>query len=68
MELVQIYLKHLNKHAIITNFLAFFQFLFESFSLLDPDPGGKMNADTDPQCWPLGVRIFKNKMHYLAGV
>ena len=31
--------------AVISNFLAFFRFLFEKFSLLDPDPGGKMNAD-----------------------
>ena len=47
MELVQIYFIHLNKTAIITNFLAVFLFLFEKFSLVepDPDPGGKMNAD-----------------------
>ena len=47
MELVQIYLIHLNKTAIITNFLEVFLFLFEKLSLLepDPDPGGKMNAD-----------------------
>ena len=37
MELVQIYLQYLKKLAIITNFLAFFLFLFENFSLLDPD-------------------------------
>ena len=29
--------------------LPFFCFLFEKISLLDPDPGGKMNADPDPQ-------------------
>ena len=39
----------LNKLAVITNFLAFFYVLFEKFSLLDPDPGGKGNADPDPQ-------------------
>ena len=38
MEIVQIYFKNLNKLAIITNFLAFFVFLFETFPLLDPDP------------------------------
>ena len=38
MELVQIYFKNLNKIAVITSFLAFFQFLFEHFFLLDPDP------------------------------
>ena len=47
MELVQIYFKNLNKLAFITNFLAFFLFLLEHFSL--PDLGGKMNADPDPQ-------------------
>ena len=42
-------LKTLNKVAIISNFLAFFQFLVDKLTLLDPDPelnlGGKMNAD-----------------------
>ena len=45
MELVQIYFKKLNKVAVISNFLAFFQFLVDKFTLLDPDLGGKMNAD-----------------------
>ena len=45
MELVQIYLTKFLKLAIVTTFLAFFLFLFENFSLLDPDPGGKINAD-----------------------
>ena len=36
---MQIYL------AVISNFLAFVLFLFEKCSLLDPDPGGEMNAD-----------------------
>ena len=53
MELVQIYLRNLNKLVIIINFLAFFLFLFENFPSwiririlkADPDPGGKMNAD-----------------------
>ena len=48
INLVQIYFEKFNKLAVITNFLAFFQFLFENFSLLDPDPGGKRNADPDP--------------------
>ena len=59
MELCADLLLKLNKIAVICNFLAFFLFLFEKFSLLDPDPqiewgstpdpGGKMNADPDPQ-------------------
>ena len=59
---MQTYLKDLNKPSINSNFLAFFMFLFEQFFLLDPDPhsicvkmnvdpnpGGKMNADPDSQ-------------------
>ena len=38
MKLVQIYFKKLNKVAVISNFLAFFQFLVDKFTLLDPDP------------------------------
>ena len=45
MKLCANLLYKLNKIAIISNFLAFFLFLFEKFSLMDPDPGGKMNAD-----------------------
>ena len=45
MEIGQIYFKNLNKLAVITNFLAFFRFLFDNFSILDTDPGVKMNAD-----------------------
>ena len=47
MELVQIFFfKNLiKKVAVITNFLAFFQLLVDKFTLLDPDPGGTMNAD-----------------------
>ena len=45
MEIVQIYFNNLNKLAVITgtgtNFLAFFCFLFDNFSLPDPDPGVK---------------------------
>ena len=48
MELVQIYLEKLNKLAII-NFPAFVYFLYEKVFFLDPDSGGKMNADPDPQ-------------------
>ena len=47
MELVQIYFKKLKKLAVISNFLAFFQFLavfririsFHPDLDLDPDPG-----------------------------
>ena len=45
MEFVQIYFKKPYKVAVISNFLAFVQFLVDKFTLLDPDPGGKMNAD-----------------------
>ena len=38
-------LKKLEKAAVISNFLAFFQFLVDKFTLLDPVPGGKINAD-----------------------
>ena len=47
MELVQIYLIFLNKITITSIFLAFFQFFPSKFALLDPDPGGKMNADPE---------------------
>ena len=33
----QIYFKKFNKLAVFSNFLEFFLFLFEKFSLLDPD-------------------------------
>ena len=46
-----------------TNFLAFFLFLFDNFSLLDPDPGVKINVDPDPQPWFIqierGERTFR---------
>ena len=46
MQLCANLLQKLNKIAVISNFLAFFfLFLFEKLSLLDPGPGGKMNAD-----------------------
>ena len=38
MEFVKIFFQKLNKLAIITNFIAFYLFLFEKFSLLDLDP------------------------------
>ena len=38
MKLVQIYFKKLNKVAVISNFLSFFQFLVDKFTLLDSDP------------------------------
>ena len=40
MELVQIYFKktEYSKVAVISNFLAFFQFLVDKFTLLDSDP------------------------------
>ena len=44
-KIVQIYFKNLNKLAVITNYLAFFLFLFDNFYFLDPDPRVKTNAD-----------------------
>ena len=64
MELVQIYFKktEYSKVAVISNFLAFFQFLVDKFTLLDSDPGGKMNADMDPQPW---ARIISTNVHVI---
>ena len=42
MELIQIYL---------TNLLYIIMFFSLNFSLLDPDSGGKMNADPDRKPW-----------------
>ena len=39
--------------TITTNY--FFIFSVLSFSLLDSDPGGKMDADPDPQPWLLSA-------------
>ena len=47
MELVQIYLKHLNNFTII-NFLAFFLFFSLNFSLLGPDPEPREKINADP--------------------
>ena len=43
MKLVQIYFKNT---AVISNFLAFFQFLVDKFTLLDPDPCGSGSGST----------------------
>ena len=45
MELIQIYFNNFNKITIITNLFAFFVVVIFNFSLQDPDPGGKVNAD-----------------------
>ena len=51
MELVQIYFKNVNKLTIITSTVGIYQFfsiffvIILKFSLMDPDPGGKMNTD-----------------------
>ena len=53
--LISIFKKHgaglnfFNKTTIITNFFFFFLLLFLHFSIVDLDPGWKMNADPDPQ-------------------
>ena len=62
MELSANLLKKLNKIAVIRNFLAVFLFLFEKFSLLDPDPGGKMNADP---CGS-GSTALENRLQYFT--
>ena len=53
MELVQIFFNNRNTGTGTitifggtgTNFLEFFFYFFKFFSFLDPDPGGKINAD-----------------------
>ena len=50
MEIVQIYFKNLNKLAFITNFLAFFLFLFDNFSLLDPDLHMESGSRSENEC------------------
>ena len=57
MELVQIYFKKFNKVEVISHFLAFVQFLVDNFTLLDPDPAGKMNAYP---CGSGSMRIWIN--------
>ena len=42
-------LLYLSKITIITNFLEFFLLLFFNLFVLDPDPGGNLNADPDPR-------------------
>ena len=51
MEIVQVNFEKLNKLSVITNFQAFFLFLFEKYFLLDPDPGGKN------ECGSMRIRI-----------
>ena len=49
-------------------FLVFFLLLFFNFSILDPDPGGKMKADA---C-PMGFRVERysifQKLCYRSGI
>ena len=74
MELVQIYLFFFIKLQLLgtstcTNFLTFFIF-FLNISLLDPDPGGKMNADPDAQPWikaDLALHDVHGPLGYEAG-
>ena len=51
VKLVQIYFYSFNKITITTgtHFLALFVLLFLNFFFLDPDLGGKMISDPDPQ-------------------
>ena len=49
----------------ITNFRASFLFFPFNFSLPDPDPGGKMNANPDPQtCLRYTVQDVVNKYKF----
>ena len=59
MELVQIYFKKLNKVAVISNFLAFFQFLVDKFTLLDPDPHIECGSGSrrENECGSIQIRI-----------
>ena len=74
MERIQNYYYSCNKMPISTYFLAFFSVFFLNISFLDPDPyryiecdpdqGGKMIADSNPQPWlrqrrqGVGIPIF----------
>ena len=49
--------KKLYKVAVISNFLAFIQFIVDKFTLLAPDPGGKMNED------PCGSGSMRLRIH-----
>ena len=54
--------------AVISNFLAFFMFLFDKFTLLEPDPnldpGVKMNADPDPQPWGMQIPSCNSNTYF----
>ena len=50
MELVQIYFINFNKITIVSYFLAFFLYLFFSFSLLDPDQRIKSGSRGENEC------------------
>ena len=59
MELVQIYFKKLDKVAVISNFLASFQFLVDKFTLLDPDPHNECVSGSrrENECGSMRIRI-----------
>ena len=59
MDLVEIYIKN----TIITKFIAFLLLLFFNFALLDPDSGGNIIADPDPQPCLL---LLRNTKHILT--
>ena len=52
-------LKKLNKFAVISNFLAFFQFSVEIFTLLDPDPHIECGSGSrrENECGSMRIRI-----------
>ena len=56
MELVHFYLIFYNKIKFFTDFLVFFPL---NFPLLDPDPGGKMNADLSGSGSTVLVKVRK---------
>ena len=49
--------KFILKLQLLQISLHFFLLLFLNFSLLDPNQGGKMNTDPDPQPWFLLIQI-----------
>ena len=59
MDLVEIYINN----TIITKFIAFILLLFFYFALLDPDSGGNIIADMDPQPCLL---LLRNTKHILT--
>ena len=64
MELVQIYFINFNKITIVSYFLAFFLYLFFSFSLLDPDQRIKSGSRVENECRSGSTALSNIQMKY----